>query len=429
MGFIVVYIVIWSILTMISFTLVLVLARRFYMQRKYRLIGLEREKYAWLPAILASGAMTDSGALRKPPGSNAWTAIEEALFKALDSQKAEKGRIRKLFHDLGYTAYYMKKLKTGTRWEQALYAERLGNIECVEAVHELINALASKYRDVRMLAIHSLGEIRDERGLPGLMKALRTAVTSDEEVSIKVLKSALISFGAALMDFIPPLTRDPDWRIRAAAMEILGEIANPATACVFMKGLTDPEQDIRAKSAKALGKLRHRPAIPELKGLLEDPFWVVRIHASRALGLIGDRCVIPDLISLLTDMNWQVRKSAAEALSRIGGDAYAALLDFFLHSEDNYGRAQAAEELESAGIINGLMNFLLKKRDEKACHMAQAAAFGKHDLFVLSEVLRGAGEERTINGLAELAGRMFSDDEIMAAAYSVGRHKLTADTV
>lgn len=423
MGLLAVYIVIWSTLTLISFTLVCVLVRRFYMQRKYRLLDLERERYAGLQSTLISGALTDAGALRKPPGSGAWTAIEEALFKALDSKKTEKERIRRLFDDLGYTAYYMQKLKRGNRWDQALYAERLGRLECREAVHELINALTSKYRDVRMLAAYSLGRIRDERGLAALIKELRSAVISDEEVSLKILKSALISFGPVLIEHILPLTKDPEWRIRAAAMEILGEAANQAMAWVFMEGLTDPEQDVRAKSARAIGTLSHRPAIPALKGLLKDPFWVVRIHASRALGLIGDHSAIPDLIGLLTDGNWQVRRSASEALGRLGGDAYPALLGFFLHTGDDYGRAQAAEELENAGIINGLMNFLLNKGDEKGCGGAHPRAFKKHDFFELGEALRRAGEERAIDGLTDLAGKMFSNDEIAAAVYSAGRHE------
>lgn len=422
MGLLIVYFVIWSILGLIAFTLVFVFARRFHMQRRYRLLDLERERYAGLPSTLLSGASTDTGALRKPPGSNAWVAIEEALFNALDSGK-ETGRVRGLFDGLGYTEYYMKKLKRGNRWERALYAERLGKLECVEAVPELINALSSEYRDVRMLAAHSLGRIRDERGLPPLIMELRTAIVSDDEdMSLKILKSAIISFGPVLMERIPPLTKDPEWRIRAAAIEVLGEVTDQAMAPIFMEGLTDPGQDVRAKSARALGKLGRRQAVPELTNLLKDPFWVVRIHASRALGLIGDHCAIPGLIGLLTDMDWQVRKSAAEALGRLGGDAYPALLGFYLDTEDNYGRAQAAEELEAAGVISGLMDFLLDRENGAGRRGAHAAELERHAFPGLKEVLRLAGEERAVNGLIDLAGKAFSNDEIMAAASAIGNY-------
>lgn len=422
MGLLIVYFVIWSILGLISCTLVFVFARRFYMQRRHRLLDLERERYAWLPSTLASGAVTDIGALKEPPGSNAWAAIEEALFKALYSGK-EKERVRGLFDGLGYTEYYMKKLKRGTRWERALYAERLGQLECGEAVPGLINALSSEYRDVRMLAAHSLGRIRDERGLSALVTELRTAVVADDEdVSLKILKSAIISFGPVLMEHIMPLTKDSEWRIRAAAIEVLGEVAEDSHAPVFMEGLTDLEQDVRAKSARALGRLGRRQAAPELARLLKDPFWIVRIHASRALGVIGDRSVIPDLIGMLTDTDWQARKSGAEALGRLGGDAYPALLEFFLYTDDNYGRAQAAEELEAAGLINGLMDSLLSGQDGAGRRGAHAAGLERHVFSELKEVLRLAGEERAVNGLMDLAGKTFSNDEVMAAASAIGSY-------
>lgn len=422
MGLVIVYIVIWSIVILISFTLVLVLARRFYMQRRYWLRDRERERYAGLAALLISGK-PDIGELKKRPGTDAWIAIEEALLKAYDHKDSDKVFLRVLFNELGYTGYYIKKLAKGNRWEQAFSADRLGKIECREAVPALINALSSKYRDVRNLAVYSLGAIRDERALHHLVKMMKGAVMADEEMSIRILKSALISFKSILIPYLLPLTKDPEWRVRGAVMEILGEIGDPGVAGVFMAGINDGEQDVRAKAAKSLGKLKYQPAVPSLKKMLKDPFWVVRIHASRALGLIGDHSSIPDLVKLLTDRDWQVRKSSAEALARIGGDAYHAMLEFYLHTTDEYGRAQAAEELERAGIVVGLMNFLLNKENAYAegRKRAEKVTLERKDLFKLRDTLERAGEGRLIEGLTSLAGKMFSQSEIKEAAYAASR--------
>src|SRR4030067_848497 len=44
----------------------------------------------------------------------------------------------RLFDKLGYADHYMKTIKSGNRWEQALAAERLGHVRCARSLPLLV---------------------------------------------------------------------------------------------------------------------------------------------------------------------------------------------------------------------------------------------------------------------------------------------------
>lgn len=358
MAYILVYSIIIAVVILILATLAAVIARRLYMEVKYRRLDKERERYSRLLAILESGkGIAYLGPYRKRPGSVAWTAIEEELFKAFDSRRGRTEAIR-LFEKLGYAEYNMKAVRSGNRWEQAMAAERLGHMRCREALPVLIEALESSNTDLKLMAVHALGLIGDASALPHLMKMLRSTISAGEEVSRKVLTSSIISFGAvATRDLIRELS-SPDWRIRAASLEMLGEIGGAMIAPAVMNMLKDPERDVRAKAAKCLGKLRCADALPALCEALIDRHWVVRLHCSRALGLIRDERAVPHLTRRLADRNWQVRQAVSEALGRVGGAAYLEILKAFVDSTDQYARDQALFELGKRGVAGALLSML-----------------------------------------------------------------------
>lgn len=358
LAYILVYFIIIAVTVLIVLTLAAVIARRLYMEKKYRRLDEERERYSVLLAILESGKSI--GALdeyRHRPGSPAWVAVEENLFRAFDSGHG-RDEAAHLFDDLGYVSHYMETVSSGSRWAQAMAAERLGFMRCARALPLLVKSLESRNIDLKLMAIHALGLIGDASVLPGLVKLLRNSILTDEEISRKVLTSSIVSFGAAAIRELAAELSAPEWRVRAVCLDLLGEIGGAGLAPLFMKMLSDPEQDVRAKAAKGLGRLRYVDAAPRLESALADQYWVVRLHSARALGLLREERSVPALIEKLTDKNWQVRRAAAEALGAIGGSAYFELLKVFIDSTDRYARDQAFFELGERGLASALVSML-----------------------------------------------------------------------
>jgi len=353
-----VYSIIATVIILIILTLAAVIMRRLYMERKYRRLDQARKRYSTLSISLEKRKLLAYlGPYRRRPGSAAWVAVEESIFRAFETAHCRDEAAR-LFDKLGYADYYMKTIKSGNRWEQALAAERLGRIRCARAQPVLVEALESRNTDLLLMAIHALGLIEDGSVLPKLIKMLKSAVLTGEEVSKKVLASSIISFGAEAVRALAAELADPDWRVRAACLNLLGEIGGANLAPLFMKMLNDPEQDVRAKAAKSLGRLRCVEAAPRLESALADRHWVVRLHSARALGFMKEERSVPALTGKLTDRNWQVRRAAAEALGAIGGAAYLELLKVFIDSTDQYAREQALDELGRSGVAAILLSML-----------------------------------------------------------------------
>lgn len=358
LAYILVYFIIIAVIILIVLTLVAVIARRLYMEKKYRRLDEERERYSVLLAILESGRSVQAqDEYRHRPGSPAWTAVEENLFRAFDSGHGRDEAAR-LFDSLGYCAHYMETINSGSKWAQAMAAERLGFMRCARALPLLVKSLESRNIDLKLMAIHALGLIGDASVLPGLIKLLRNSILTDEEVSRKVLTSSIVSFGAeAIRELVDELA-DPDWRVRSVCLDMLGEIGGAGLSPLFMKMLSDPEQDVRAKAAKGLGRMRCVDSVPRLESALADQYWVVRLHAARALGFLREERSVSALTEKLTDKNWQVRRAAAEALGAIGGSAYFELLKVYIDSNDRYARDQAFFELGERGVASALLSML-----------------------------------------------------------------------
>ncbi|MBI5810582.1 MAG: HEAT repeat domain-containing protein, partial [Deltaproteobacteria bacterium] len=361
MTLILIYLTIAATGLLILFTLTAVLVRRAYMRIRYARLDEARAMFAGLSERIDPDAGSiDLNQYRKKPGTLEWQAIEEALFKSLDtlnvgahssslSLQALQGpaqKTLKLFDALGFTDYYIDRLIHGSRWDKALAADKLGRTGCGKAVPHLAEALNSNYRDVRNLSVYALGLIHDKSVIPRLMELIRRASgKTQEDFSARIVKSALISFGQAAVPALIEEQSSPVWQVRASCVDILGEIPCPEVRHALRNALKDPEQDVRAKAAKGAGKLKDRGALAGLIALLADPHWVVRLHAARALGLIGDINAIPHIKARLNDENWQVRRVAAESLGRFGGAAYPALMEVSLKDSDRYAREQADDEL------------------------------------------------------------------------------------
>ncbi len=340
--------------------------RRFFRRQRFLRLDMKRAYYGPIVSSMVHyPGNVSAERLRSRKGSMDWIVIEEALTDQMDFVEPRLyPRVYGFFEKLGYVDHYLKSLNSTRVWERARSAERLGVIRCARALDNLIAALGDEARDVRNMAVYALGLIGDERGVPAIVNCLLNCVDSLDKVSMRIVKSALISFGRVSVKVLRQGLKSSNWRVRAVVVDIMGNLSDPAVADVLCLALLDREPDVRAKAARGLGKTRSRAAISDLMILTEDPFWVVRLHCTRALGLIYVPQAVDKIKVRLFDPNWQVRRAAAEALGLMKDHSLEALRDILLNHDDAYAREQAVEELQRSGLVWRVVESLEDSREE-----------------------------------------------------------------
>jgi HEAT repeats len=191
---------------------------------------------------------------------------------------------------------------------QTSAAQALGTLGA-EGIDELILALKTKDKDVRLGIIEALSVIRDPRAVPSLIYLLSDASSE----------------------------------VRWEAAIALGEINDPASTASLLQALRDPDKYVRYGAASALQKsgwtpasdeerafhsvglqewqaVREigEPAIPALSHVLCDRDSGVRMQAIEILGSIGNSEAVPFLMRSLADENAEVRWKAVLASPKCG---------------------------------------------------------------------------------------------------------------
>ena len=178
-------------------------------------------------------------------------------------------------------------------------------------------AIASK-REERFRLITQLGETREKKILPVLVKILNT--DTDNEIKSYAANAIIKIGGKEATNQLIRLTRSKSWITRMKAAEALGEIGNKkALKCLVRMLKSDLEPNVREWSAISLGKLKSKKASKALaNSMLEDPEREVRKEAAIALGKIRDKGAFKALTrSYQTDDEFQVRWAAAASIIKI----------------------------------------------------------------------------------------------------------------
>jgi HEAT repeat protein len=192
------------------------------------------------------------------------------------------------------------------QWQAAAALGALGT----EGVEHLLDALhKARNKHVKLGIIEALGEIRDSRAVPDLLKGLK----------------------------------NKDNEIRWEAALALGEIGESSTIPALVEGLKDPDRYVRYATAIALERMNWEPgdetlhsylhlgkqewdqlqaigypAIEALTIALKDRNDEVREKAVRVLGEIGSPDAIPVVYRALRDPRDEVRWSAVKAAPLVG---------------------------------------------------------------------------------------------------------------
>jgi HEAT repeat protein len=196
-----------------------------------------------------------------------------------------------------------------------------------------VAALAERLRDEREIAglgaAYEMGT-RGEAALPALLAALR----DENEAAPRNAAYAFSRIGSAAVPALLEAAQDADPRVRARALDALGDMGLAAAAAVpdLVAMLSDLEEDPRRRAAEALGTAGQglaEIAEPLGRTLASDASGEVRRNAALSLARLGPGAAsaVPALAKGMMDENHYVRGFSVYALSRIGTpDATCALL-------------------------------------------------------------------------------------------------------
>ena len=155
------------------------------------------------------------------------------------------------------------------------------------------------------------------------MEAARSLVDAlcsrDDFVVAAVTRSLIGARNTSLLDALVRSLQQGNLRVRQAAADALGWMADRRSVEVLVAALGDEDWKVCANAVIALGRLNDRRAVTPLVALIAGSNPAMRFVAAGILGRLGDRRATAPLVGLLDDADIKVRAAGAEALGALGG--------------------------------------------------------------------------------------------------------------
>lgn len=233
----------------------------------------------------------------------------------------------------------------------------LGQIGGSLAIDKLIASFKDRSVEVRSSSVDGLKQI----GVP----AINALVVSLKDEDVETRRYAALSIGgikessatSALLD----ASNDKEWSVRRAVTESLGHHDDVRSLKRLEDILfNDLDEDVRASAATALGNLvgQDSNVVTPLIESLESGSAAVKAASIRGLINVGELAVDP-LVSKLKTANADTREDIAGILKSIGADSALIPLISSLKEEDFNVRSAAAEELGKLGDSQGIRPLLV----------------------------------------------------------------------
>jgi HEAT repeat protein len=131
------------------------------------------------------------------------------------------------------------------------------------------------------------------------------------------------------------LSRDPNERVRCAAIEHLPFVEDERAFDVLADALKEETPNVRAAAARALGNMDAPQVVERLiEGLVADDVWV-RYFSARALGRHRDEGSVEALKRVIEKDEFNhVRIAALDSLGQIGGQRVARIVGRLVTDDD-----------------------------------------------------------------------------------------------
>ncbi len=235
---------------------------------------------------------------------------------------------------------HLSALRSDAAAVRAQAATALGRLAAREAVPPLIEALRDTDQAVRREAAQALGTIKDARAVPHLVEAL-----GDGDANVRLYAAYALGEikDSRAVDALVQSLGDPEWAVRDQARWALREIGDAEIAAPVVAALKAPGADV-AGLVWLLRHLDGAEVIPHVAALLGDDDTEVRMRAVEVLGELRDPATVDALAEALEDGEAVVRGRAVAALVRIGGDRVLGPLQALAEREQDPAVREAAEQ-------------------------------------------------------------------------------------
>ena len=271
------------------------------------------ERVRPLALLLVEGEEPDAARLDR---------TEEAALAALLARYARwlsgdaRRHVAAFFERTGAVDRTVGELGARAAWRRASAAFALGDMASAGAVAPLRRALDDADRDVRAAAARSLGRLGAVEAVEEIVVAL-----ASKRVPRAVAAQALLAIGDAALPSLRALAQRPDADVRTWAVELVGLLGSAADGPALAERLDDASAEVRARAARAVGRVGARAEAEAVRRLLDDRIPFVRVAAAHALADIGDVDASADLLRLARDDAFEPAHAAARALARLDPQA------------------------------------------------------------------------------------------------------------
>lgn len=192
--------------------------------------------------------------------------------------------------------------------------------EEMDNFEKLVASLSDRDTNIRISACYALRLYR-ERAVPPLIRALHDPIAS---VKVAAIESLGEIADPEAKEFLMGCIRDDEPDVQIAAVTALGGYMDDDVIHMLVTLLGHDHYRIITAASDALVKIRY-PALPALAGALNHTFMRIRTNAAATLGKMEDQDVVPILMKFLEDPSEEMRVAIAKALARIGYPALRPL--------------------------------------------------------------------------------------------------------
>jgi HEAT repeat protein len=236
------------------------------------------------------------------------------------------------------------------QWRRTATLKVLFRADHPDVIDLLEVAVENDDRDVAAVALTLLGESEDPRATGVMIRALMA-----QRHPASLVATHLEHSPQKRLEDYRALLKEPDPVVRLWGATLLGQYPDAPELEIDLAPLTkDPDPRVRKAAIQSLGKIGDLVAAKAALSLLADPVPFVRAHAARALGDLDRSDCAKDVAGLLGDADWSVRAAAKHSLEAMGAEVWPVLVHCLNHS-DGFVRNGAAEVFQNLGVLDSLI--------------------------------------------------------------------------
>jgi HEAT repeat protein len=265
-------------------------------------------------------------------------------------------RIVRIYTQYGLIELHRSRLLASRFWrERADSAMLLAWLDRVDAIPILAAALRDPYEDastVKAAVGRALGLFR----ALGTAEALVVELAQLNEWSSPRIAEVLVELGATAVPALVEALGQQSLNLRIWSARILGAIGDPLAVEPLLLQLEDPRAEVRGAAIEALGQLADPRGVQVLGSvLLRDPTPQVRAAAARALGRVGHPDSLDPLLLALGDSDHWTRVRVIAAVEALGMDDASRLVEIARQANEIRARGAAAC-LVRLGFVDGWLD-------------------------------------------------------------------------